>query len=141
MKLILSLGSNLGDKKKNLELALLLIEQRVGKLVRISKFAETAPEGFVSENQFLNAVAELQTKLSPYRVLKETQKIERLIGRRRKTKDGAFEDRLIDIDILLYGSYKVQTKRLTIPHPRMWEREFLRAPLEEVLLNVNKKIV
>ncbi len=138
MKLILSLGSNLGDKRKNLELALMLIEQRVGKLVRISKFAETEPEGFASENQFLNAVAEVQTKLSPYQVLKETQKIEKLIGRRRKTKNGVFEDRLIDIDILLYGSYKVQTKRLTIPHPRMWEREFLRASLNEILSNIKK---
>lgn len=136
MKLILSLGSNLGDKKSNLELALQLIEERVGKLVRISKFAETEPEGFASENQFLNAVAEVQTKLSPYQVLRETQKIEKLIGRKHKTKNGIFQDRLIDIDILLYGSYKVQTKQLTIPHPRMWEREFLRASLNEILSNI-----
>ncbi|PID94524.1 MAG: 2-amino-4-hydroxy-6-hydroxymethyldihydropteridine diphosphokinase [Bacteroidales bacterium] len=132
MKLILSLGSNLGNKEQNLNRAIEQIEQKIGSVVKVSSFLHSEPFGFTSDNSFVNAVVEVNTKLGIYRVLKITQKIEQLMGRQQKSHDGIHYDRIIDIDILYYASYKTNTRKLTVPHPRINEREFVLKPLSEL---------
>lgn len=130
----LSLGTNLGDKRGNLDEAVRLIRERVGEVQAVSSYLETEPWGFASDNMFLNACVRVATELSPRMLLKETQKIERLLGRTRKSSEGIYHDRLIDIDILLYGDMRVDEPDLKIPHPLMYEREFVMKPLNEILI-------
>lgn len=140
----LGLGSNLGDRKANLDRAIALIDERVGKVVRRSSYIETEPWGFQSKNAFLNAVILCKTTLMPREVLKATQKIERELGKthshatRRKgyslttNHEPLYKDRPIDIDILLYDDLTVDEPDLKIPHPLMHERDFVMIPLNEI---------
>lgn len=129
----LSLGTNLGDKFRNLQDALDEIALRVGTVEAVSSFIETEPLGFESKNTFLNAVCRVETILSPLELLEITQQIERTLGRKRKTLvAGVYSDREIDIDILLYDDLQMDTPELTIPHPRMWQRSFVVDPLREL---------
>lgn len=132
-ELYLSLGSNLGDREQMLHRAIALISERIGTVQRVSSFIETEPWGFQSEHPFLNAACMVLTTLSPERCLKETQKIERELGRTQKTKNGVYHDRPIDIDLLLYGNLKLSTPKLTLPHPHMYERDFVMKPLREIM--------
>ena len=132
-RLYIGLGSNLGDRSALLNEALQLIDERVGRVVRVSSYYETEPWGFQSDNLFLNAAALVITTLSPQRCLKETQHIERQLGRVDKTVDGAFQDRPIDIDLLMYDDLEVNEPDLTLPHPHIEEREFVQIPLQEIL--------
>lgn len=132
-RLYIGLGSNLGDRSALLDEALQLIDERVGQVVRVSSYYETEPWGFQSDNIFLNAAALVITTLSPQRCLKETQHIERQLGRVDKTIDGAFQDRPIDIDLLMYDDLEVNEPDLTLPHPHIEEREFVQIPLQEIL--------
>lgn len=129
----LGLGTNLGDKEANLKLAVEEIDKRVGKVTSLSAFYVTEPWGFSSENSFLNAACAVDTSLSPFEVLSMTQEIERDLGRVKKTVNGNYSDRPIDIDILLYDDLQVNTPELTIPHPLMNQREFVMKPLSEIL--------
>ena len=131
-KLYLGLGSNLGDKRENLACAIHLIGDRVGKVLRVSSFIETEPWGFESENSFVNAAILCETTLTPRQVLRATQKIEREMGRKKKSTKGGYADRCIDIDILLYDDLRVDEPDLQIPHPLMNEREFVMIPLGEI---------
>lgn len=128
----LSLGTNLGDKEHNLNEAIRLIGERIGDVVKTSSFLETEPWGFASKNTFINACVKVVTDLSPREVLVMTQEIERELGRKRKSKGGIYHDRLIDIDILLYGEMTVDEPDLQIPHPLMNERDFVMIPLNEI---------
>lgn len=130
------LGTNLGDKEQNLRDAVQKIEEQIGKVVSLSAFYVTAPWGFASENSFLNAAACVDTDLSPLEVLRETQLIERELGRTKKSVDGVYSDRLIDIDLLLYGDKILQDERLSLPHPLMAERKFVLEPLAEIAPDV-----
>ena len=132
-RLFIGLGSNLGDRSALLDEALRLIDERVGHVVRVSSYYETEPWGFQSDNLFLNAAALVITTLSPQRCLKETQHIERQLGRVDKSVDGAFQDRPIDIDLLMYDDLEVNEPDLTLPHPHIEEREFVQIPLQEIL--------
>lgn len=132
----LGLGTNLGDKEANLRTAIYKLQERIGKQVSLSSFYETAPWGFESDHSFLNAAIGLETKLPPIEVLHITQEIERELGRTRKSVDGNYSDRLIDIDILLYDGLVLHTPELTIPHPLMTERDFVMKPLIEIAGNV-----
>ena len=132
-RLFIGLGSNLGDRSALLDEALRLIDKRVGHVLRVSSYYETEPWGFQSDNLFLNAAALVITTLSPQRCLKETQHIERQLGRVDKTVDGAFQDRPIDIDLLMYDDLEVNEPDLTLPHPHIEEREFVQIPLQEIL--------
>ena len=134
-QLYLSLGSNLGDRERMLHRAIALIDERIGTVQRVSSFIETEPWGFESEHPFLNAAVMVLTTLSPEQCLKETQQIERELGRTTKSKDGIYHDRPIDIDLLMYGDLKLSTPTLTLPHPRMQERDFVMIPLREILPN------
>lgn len=129
----LSLGSNLGDKEGNILQAYALIEQRIGHIARKSSLHRTAPWGFESSNDFLNSVIALETSLTPRELLTETQRIEKEIGRTAKTSaDGTYQDRLIDIDILIYNDLIIDEPDLQIPHPLMNQRDFVLNPLKEV---------
>ena len=136
--LYLSLGTNLGDRHKNLSCALELIGREVGTVVSASDPIETEPWGFESPNSFLNMAIKVDTTLQPTEVLHATQEIERKLGRTRKTTDGEYHDRLIDIDILLYDELVMNTPELTIPHPLMYEREFVMKPLLQIAPELKK---
>lgn len=128
----LGLGSNMGDRKATLDAACQLIDERIGAVVRRSSYYESAPWGFESSNQFLNAVICCHTSLTPRRLLRATQRIERLLGRQQKSRDGIYHDRPIDIDILLYDDLSVDEPDLKIPHPLMHQRPFVMEPLREI---------
>ena len=130
--LYLSLGSNLDDRQSNLETALTLIGREVGTVVIASDIMETEPWGFESSNRFLNMAVKVETTMLPLDVLHATQEIERKLGRSHKTVNGEYHDRPIDIDILLYGNLVINTPDLTIPHPHMYEREFVMKPLLQI---------
>lgn len=131
-----SIGSNLGDKERNLRQAIDEIQRSVGTVLRQSTFIRTAPIGFDSANDFLNAAILVKTTLSPEECLTATQHIERAMGRRKKSINGVHFDRIIDIDILLYDDIQMETPDLTIPHPRMFERDFVMKPLREIGFSV-----
>ena len=135
-KLYLSLGSNLGDRETNIRQALALIDERVGSVYRVSSYIETDPVGFQSSNKFINVVCLVHTMMSPMACLRETQKIETELGRTQKSinPDGSltYKDRLIDIDLLTYDQLVLNTPELTLPHPRMHERNFVLIPLKEI---------
>ena len=132
----LGLGTNLGDKEANLRTAIYKLQERIGKQVSLSSFYETAPWGFESDHSFLNAAIGLETSLSPIEILHITQEIEKELSRTKKSVNGSYSDRLIDIDILLYDTLVLQTPELTIPHPLMTERDFVMNPLIEIAGNV-----
>lgn len=136
-KLYVSLGSNIGDREAHLHAALKRLEVRVGRVTALSAFYATEPWGFRSENGFLNAAACVETLLTPEDALTETQRIERELGRMAKSVDGVYEDRIIDIDLLLYDGlvcsvFTAEGRALTLPHPLMTEREFVLVPLVEI---------
>ena len=135
----LSLGTNLGYKEQNLLSAIKEIERRIGPVRAQSAFLATEPWGFESENTFLNAAVRVETELSPNALLRITQQIEREMGRTVKSMGGKYHDRIIDIDILLYDDLHINTKKLTIPHPHMYERDFVLIPLKEILLTKDTK--
>lgn len=129
----LGLGTNLGDKQKNLNDAIRMLGNQVGEVEKVSSVIETEPEGFKSDNMFLNAVVKVRTTLSPFELLDITQDVEKSLGRKEKSSNGIYHDRVIDIDILLYDDINISTPRLVIPHPRMAQREFVMTPLAEIL--------
>lgn len=157
-KVYLGLGTNLGDRETNIQTAIRLIGERVGTVVRQSSLIETEPWGFESPNKFLNAVILCETKRTPRQVLRLTQKIERDMGREKtiggqsssavKRTDGKvsdtiprrqYKDRPIDIDILLYDDITIDEPDLKIPHPLMYERDFVMIPLNEIRNNEMSK--
>lgn len=127
----LGLGTNIGNKRKNMVTAAALLAERTGDVLSLSSFYETEPWGFASENTFLNAALELETDCSPMELLRLTQQIEREMGRTQKS-DGSYHDRIIDIDILLYGNEVVHHEDLVVPHPLMQQRLFVMQPLAEI---------
>ncbi|MDD4589071.1 MAG: 2-amino-4-hydroxy-6-hydroxymethyldihydropteridine diphosphokinase [Parabacteroides sp.] len=127
----LGLGTNIGNKRKNLITAASLLAERAGDVLIISRFYESEPWGFKSENMFLNAALKLQTDFVPVTLLSVLQQIEIEMGRTEKSK-GEYHDRIIDIDILLYDSLIMQKANLIIPHPLMTERKFVMEPLAEI---------
>lgn len=130
-KVYLGLGSNLGDREAQLSRAIELIGKRVGKVIRQSSVIETSPWGFTSGHMFLNCAICCETPLLPKKLLHVTQQIERELGRHHK--GGAYRDRTIDIDILLYDDVTIDTPELQIPHPLMHERDFVMIPLKEIM--------
>jgi len=127
----LGLGTNLGKKEQNLNDAVMALSLDVGNVLALSSFYNTKPWGYDSEHDFLNAVALVETTLSPFEVLARTQEIERNLGRTIKTSQG-YSDRLIDLDILLYDNLIINQPELTIPHPLLAERDFVLLPLAEL---------
>ena len=128
----LGLGSHLGNKEQHITTAVKHLEQRVGKVRRLSSLLKTEPWGFTSPHSFVNAAVSIDTRLSPHEVLEATQQIERDMGREQKSMNGEYHDRIIDIDILLYDDMEINEKDLIIPHPLMHQRDFVMIPLREI---------
>lgn len=128
----IGLGSNLGDGRENLQTAIRLLAEQVGEVVAVSSLIESEPWGFESEHRFTNGVVALRTTLTPHALLDATQDIERQMGRTHKHLPGeAYMDRIIDLDLLEYEDLVLADSRLSLPHPLIQERSFVRIPLEE----------
>lgn len=125
----IALGSNLGDKEKNLRRALLLLTQQGVEVVRVSSFLSTEPYGVTDQPQFLNAVACVRTSLAPLALLDVLLATELAMGRVRLRHWG---ERNIDLDLLLYEDVVLDTPRLRLPHPDMQNRDFVLLPLAEI---------
>lgn len=128
----LALGSNLGDKKKNIDLAIAQIELHIGQVTALSSLYETLPVGFDSKNSFLNAACRVSTRLQPLEVLESAQLIEKELGRKSKSVNETYSDRIIDIDLLLFDNEIIEYPHLVIPHPHLHERDFVLTPLVEI---------
>ena len=125
----IALGSNLGDKEKNLRRALLLLTQQGVEVVRVSSFISTKPYGVTDQPQFLNAVACVRTSLAPLALLDVLLATELAMGRVRLRHWG---ERNIDLDLLLYEDVVLDMPRLRLPHPDMQNRDFVLLPLAEI---------
>jgi 2-amino-4-hydroxy-6-hydroxymethyldihydropteridine diphosphokinase len=132
----LSLGSNLGNREDNLDMALKLLGQRM-RLGKVSSIYDTEPLGDSNQPRFLNIACEVFTRLTPEGLLALAKGIEGKMGRRGKSG----EPRTIDIDILLYGDTTVDKPDLVIPHPSMAQRSFVLVPLAEIAPNLVHPVV
>ena len=128
----LGVGSNLGNRRKNIKLALEKIRQlKDTKLLKVSKVMESIPLGGpVGQGKFLNAALKIKTRFSPKQLLKQLKIIEKDLGRVPTVRWGP---RVIDLDILLYSDRLINTRELVVPHPRILERKFVIKPLLEVI--------
>lgn len=133
MKAYLGIGSNLGNKKENIDQAIRQISRKTGKILLQSGYYESRPWGFDSENDFVNVVILIETELEPLDLLAQLQGIEKESGRTRKSDNGVYADRIIDIDILLYDDRVIDLPELKVPHPHMKTRDFVMKPLNEIL--------
>lgn len=124
----LGLGSNLGEKRQNIEEGVERLREVSTDLV-LSSFYETAPAGLTIQPSFANAVCRMWTRLTVFELLEELKSIQSSWGTRRAVMNGP---RTLDIDILLYGNSVIDLPHLTVPHPRMTEREFVLRPLVEI---------
>lgn len=129
MKYFLSLGSNLGDKKKNISRALAFLSDEGVKILQLSSLYKTQPVGYSDQPWFYNQVVEVGTRLNPYDLLGVIKRIELKLKRQPAVPDGP---RTLDIDILLAEKSIIQTKKLIIPHPRLDKRNFILTPLKEL---------
>ena len=129
-KIFLGLGSNLGNKKANLDRAITTINRHYDiKVVATSSVIETEPWGMTEQPEFLNMAIEIETELNPKSLLNEIMRIEDDLGRVRDIKWGP---RIIDIDILFYDTLILNVDELNIPHPYLSERDFVLKPLNEI---------
>ena len=124
----LGLGSNLGQREENLQQALQLLRQKI-TIIKVSSFYDTEPVGYAKQANFVNAVCQTITSYNPEELFKFIKKIEFDMGRIANFPGGP---RIIDIDILFYGSEIINSPQLTIPHPRIAERAFVLIPLTEI---------
>src|SRR5690606_31897339 len=123
---ILLLGTNLGNKEKNLDTAKALITMEIGEIFDASEILTTRAEGYESEHMFLNQTVKLKTGLSPIEVLNQAKRIEKMMGRVYLETSQKFQDRLIDIDLLKFNRIKYESQALTIPHPQIYTRNFIK---------------
>jgi 2-amino-4-hydroxy-6-hydroxymethyldihydropteridine diphosphokinase len=128
-KIYLSLGSNMGDRAENIARAVAALASHGVRVTRRSSLYETEPVEFRNQDWFLNCVLEAETDWTPGELMDALLQIERDLGRHRRVPKGP---RLIDMDILLFGSSVVRTPELEIPHPRMAERRFVLVPFNEI---------
>jgi 2-amino-4-hydroxy-6-hydroxymethyldihydropteridine diphosphokinase len=145
-RIYLGLGSNLGNRRKQLNLATEQVGKRVGRVAATSRLYDSDPWGYESGHRFMNCCLAVETGLDPLEVMDEILSIEGDLGRpargdqneknpdqpARSTPGAAYEDRLIDIDLLLYEDLVMEHPRLTLPHPGMGERRFVLVPLSEI---------
>jgi len=130
--LIVSLGSNLGNRQNNLERALFFLNQEIGKLLSVSNVYESEPVGVTNHPPYLNLVATFATTLDPILILDITQNLEKKEGRLEK---GDLKPRVIDIDLISMAKRQLRNSRLTLPHSAIQFRRFVLVPLEEVCPN------
>ena len=125
----IALGSNLGDKEKNLRRALMLLMQQGIDVEKVSSFISTEPYGVTDQPQFLNAVCRVRTSLAPLALLDVLLATELAMGRVRLRH---WSERNIDLDLLLYEDVVMDEPRLRLPHPDMQNRDFVLLPLAEI---------
>ena len=128
VKAYLGLGSNMGNRQKNLDKALDLLSQRL-RVEQVSSIYDTEPVGSINQPRFLNLVCQVHTRLAPTELLTLAKGIELKLGRTPGKVDAP---RPIDIDILFYDDQVIETPELVIPHPRLTERAFVLIPLAEI---------
>lgn len=129
-KVVLSIGSNIGNPKQNIDLAIdLLLQYSVLEDIKISSYYLTEPNGYITNNWITNVSVSGNTKLTPFTMLFFIKSIEYHLGRIKKQ---VISDRLIDIDILLWGDKSINTKHLEVPHPRLHKRKFALIPTIEI---------
>lgn len=128
----IGIGSNLGDRQRNIKLAVKKIKALGDtRVIKVSRLIETKPVGGpAGQSNFLNGALKIKTNFPPKRLLKKLKIIEQELGRIRTIRNGP---RTIDLDILFYGDRVINTKELIIPHPRMFKREFVMKPLLEII--------
>lgn len=130
MRVLLSLGGNVGDRLARLREAVAMLARHEGvRLVAVSSCYETEPMGVVDQPAFLNLAVEIETALAPLELLNTVKDIEREIGREPAMRWGP---RMIDIDIILWGERVVESETLSIPHPAFRQRAFVLTPLAEI---------
>ena len=128
MKVLLGFGSNVGDKKRNINSAYQKLNE-IGKIIKTSKMYKTDPVGYMKQEDFINTAVMLETDLKPTELIKKTQQIEKDLGKIKTVENGP---RTIDIDILLYEQEIIETKKLQIPHPRFHLRKFNMVCVKEI---------
>ena len=128
IRVFLGIGTNLGDRERNLLEARAVLSQTL-KIIKESSIYQTAPWGYLDQPAFLNQVIEAQTILSSLNLLDFLKESEKQLGRQANFRYGP---RLIDLDILFYGNRIIQTPRLQVPHPRLTQRAFVLVPLAEI---------
>ena len=132
MSIYIALGTNLGDKEKNLKEALIYLVQKGITVCKVSDFIETKPYGVTDQPDFLNAVAEVRTEKSPVELLQVLLQIEQEMGRKRIRRWG---ERNIDLDLLLYDDQIIDLPTLKVPHLDMQNRDFVLRPLAQIAPN------
>jgi 2-amino-4-hydroxy-6-hydroxymethyldihydropteridine diphosphokinase len=136
-ELVIGIGSNLGDRRKNILDAITLVGERIGRVTAVSSLVETEPIGFESANRFLNGAFIVEDEPAEgvsiserlQTIIRLLQSVEAGFGR---VRTGVYTDRAIDLDILFYGNEVVNIPGIVVPHPRLHEREFVLVPLKEI---------
>lgn len=143
-KIFLLLGSNIEPREEYLAEAEKKIVESIGKIIQSSKIYETEPVGFKADQKFLNRIIEVSSKQSATEILNQILIIEQELGRKRS--NGGYSSRTIDIDILYLNKEIIKTNVLTVPHPRLHERNFTLIPLVDIapdfihpILNLDSK--
>lgn len=134
--LYLSIGTNMGNREQNIKRSLELIGERMGRITAQSTILETEPWGFESQHRFLNMAVHIETELTAHNALLAAKQIERELGRVVKTHEGAYSDRPIDIDLILYDQLVIEGLELTLPHPLMHVRRFVLEPLAQIASDI-----
>jgi 2-amino-4-hydroxy-6-hydroxymethyldihydropteridine diphosphokinase len=126
----LALGSNLGDRQAHLQFAVDELARHADvEVVAVSGVYATAPVGGPEQDEYLNAVVAVDTTLAPHDLLHVAQAVE---AAAKRVRDVRFGPRTLDVDVLLYDDVTLDDTDLTVPHPRMWERDFVLVPLRDV---------
>jgi 2-amino-4-hydroxy-6-hydroxymethyldihydropteridine diphosphokinase len=137
-RIYLSLGSNIGDRARNIAQAISALAPRGVRVTRESSLYETEPVEFREQDWFLNSVVEADTELGPHELLHALLAIERALGRERRVPKGP---RAIDLDVLLYGNQEIHTPEIDIPHPKIAERRFVLVPFAEIAPEVTHPVL
>jgi 2-amino-4-hydroxy-6-hydroxymethyldihydropteridine diphosphokinase len=128
----LSIGANIENRMESVMKAILLLKKKCGFILNSSNIYESDAWGFESKNSFLNLCIKMETILNIPTLLSECNAIEKEIGRKKKSKNEQYSDRLIDIDILYFNNEIIEEENLTVPHPNMHERRFVLQPLHDI---------
>lgn len=132
-RVVIAFGANIGPREANIASAIQLLNERCGKVAKVSPFFESKPLGFSSSHTFLNGCLLLLTDLTPNDLLEALQIIETELGRTKSNP--VYQDRCIDLDIIFYENLFINRPHLQIPHPRYHERQFVLEPLKALDLD------
>ncbi|MFM8962965.1 MAG: 2-amino-4-hydroxy-6-hydroxymethyldihydropteridine diphosphokinase [Sphingomonadales bacterium] len=129
-RVVIAFGANIGQREANIASAIQLLNERCGKVAKVSPFYESEPQGFTSSHTFLNGCLLLLTNLTPNDLLEALQLIEAELGRIKS--NSGYQDRSIDLDIIFYENLFINRPHLQVPHPRYHERQFVLEPLKDL---------